>query len=66
MPSIIVEAGILTPEKKEALGKEFTEVASRIMGLPPQAFHVYLKENPLENIYSGGISVAEARKKAEK
>lgn len=54
MPVITLEAGKLTDEKKEALIKELTSTASKIMGTPEAAIYVFLKENELSNIGAGG------------
>lgn len=54
MPVITMESSKLNKEQKEQLVKEFTEVASRITNIPPATFVIYLKENELENIGSGG------------
>lgn len=65
MPAIMVEAGPLTKEQKAALGKRMTEVASDIMGVPEEAFLVFMKENPLDNITVGGTLVSEIKKQQE-
>lgn len=54
MPVITLEAAKLTKEQKQQLAKEFTESASRITGLPQEAFYVFLKENSLDNVGVGG------------
>ena len=50
-------------DQKEQLVKEFTESASRIMNIPPETFIVYLKENELDNIGSGGKLLSNMPKK---
>jgi 4-oxalocrotonate tautomerase len=59
MPVITFEAAKLTKEQKISLAKEFTTTAARITGVPEQAFYVFLKENPLENIGVGGQLLSE-------
>jgi len=54
MPVITFEAGKLDREQKKQLAREFTEVASRVTGLPEAGFYVYLKENDPGNIGVGG------------
>ncbi|GLC80712.1 4-oxalocrotonate tautomerase DmpI [Lacrimispora brassicae] len=61
MPVITLEASKLTKEQKQLLTKEFTESASRITGIPPEAFYVFLKENELENIGVGGKLLSDKR-----
>lgn len=61
MPVITLEASKLTKEQKQLLAKEFTESASRITGIPPEAFYVFLKENELENIGVGGKLLSDKR-----
>ena len=59
MPVITFEAAKLSTEQKKALAKEFTDVAARITGIPPQGFFVFLKENELENVGVGGTLLSE-------
>ena len=55
MPVITVDSGSkLAKEQKEALIGELTQIASRIMKVPEQAFVVILKENDPDNIGNGG------------
>ncbi|HEX2948411.1 MAG TPA: 4-oxalocrotonate tautomerase DmpI [Armatimonadota bacterium] len=54
MPIITLEGPFISKDQKAELAREFTATASRVIGLPPQAFVVVLKENNLENIASGG------------
>ena len=61
MPVITIEAAKLTKEQKAVLSKEMTDIASRIMNLPPQAFYVFLKENELDNIGVGGILLSDKK-----
>jgi 4-oxalocrotonate tautomerase len=61
MPVITLEVSKLTKEQKKQLSKELTESASRIMGVPEQAFYVYLKEHGLDNIAVGGKLLSEMK-----
>jgi len=54
VPVITLETAKLSKEQKSQLVKEFTESASKITGIPKQAFNVILKENELDNIGVGG------------
>ncbi|MBQ7221068.1 MAG: tautomerase family protein [Synergistaceae bacterium] len=62
MPVITVEAGQLTKEQKAELARELTASASRIMGVPEQAFIALIKENSPDNIGIGGVLLSERRK----
>lgn len=59
MPVITLEAGKLSKEQKAQLVKEFTESATKVTGIPPQAFYVFLKENEAENIGVGGTLLSD-------
>lgn len=59
MPVITLEAGKLNKEQKSQLVKEFTNIASRVMNVPVQAFIVLLKENEQDNIGFGGQLMSE-------
>lgn len=61
MPVITIEATKLTKEQKAVLTKEMTEIASRVMNLPPEVFYVFLKENELCNIGVGGILLSDMK-----
>lgn len=61
MPVITFEAATMTYEQKQQLVKEFTESASRITGVPQEAFLVLLKENSFENIGFGGQLISDIR-----
>lgn len=61
MPVITLEAAILTKEQKQQLVKEFTETAARITGLSEEAFYVFLKENPIDNIGVGGKLISDRK-----
>ena len=62
MPVITIEAGTLTKEQKAQLARELTASASRIMGVPEQAFIAVIRENSPENIGVGGVLLSERRK----
>ena len=62
MPVITLEAGQLTKEQKSELARVLTESASRIMGVPEQAFIALIKENNPDNIGVGGVLLSERRK----
>lgn len=59
MPVITLEAGKLNKEQKSQLVKEFTNIASKVMNVPVQAFIVFLKENEQDNIGFGGQLMSE-------
>lgn len=59
MPVITFEAATLNKDQKRELVKGFTEVASRVTGLPEAGFYVFLKENNLENVGVGGQLIAD-------
>jgi 4-oxalocrotonate tautomerase len=64
MPVITIEAAKLDDiEKKRQLVKRITDVASEVYGIPKDKFIILIKENPLENIGSGGELIADTRKK---
>lgn len=60
MPVITLEAGKLNKEQKAQLVKEFTETASKVTGIPPQAFYVFLKENKAEDVGIGGLLLSDS------
>ncbi len=62
MPSITLEVAKLSKEQKQILAKEFTDTASRVTGLPPEAFYIFIKENDLENISVGGRLLSDKMK----
>jgi 4-oxalocrotonate tautomerase len=55
MPVITIEGPVFSFEKKEKLAKEFTQLASDIMNIPKEAYIVFIKENPYENMAQGGV-----------
>jgi len=62
MPVITMEGPVLSLEKKEKLVKEFTQIASDITSIPKEAFVIFIKENPYENMGQGGILLTEKLK----
>ncbi|MFZ4400169.1 MAG: 4-oxalocrotonate tautomerase DmpI [Bacteroidales bacterium] len=62
MPVITFDGPFLSTEKKEKLAQEFTEIASQITNIPKDAFVVFIKENPYENMAQGGIMISEKLK----
>jgi len=62
MPVITIEGPVLSFEKKEKLVKEITQLASDIMNIPKDAYVVFIKENPYENMGQGGILISEKLK----
>ncbi|GAW92343.1 4-oxalocrotonate tautomerase DmpI [Calderihabitans maritimus] len=62
MPLIIFEGPELTKEQKEKIAKEFTDTASKITGIPAEAFTVLLKENSPENVGIGGQLLVNKKK----
>ena len=61
MPVITLEAGKLNKEQKSQLVTEFTNIASKVMNVPTQAFIVLLKENERDNIGFGGQLMSERK-----
>ncbi|MGB9860071.1 MAG: 4-oxalocrotonate tautomerase DmpI [Moorellaceae bacterium] len=59
MPVIQLDAGPMSKEKKAELIKAFTEAASSILGIPSQAFVVIIRENPPDNVGTGGRQLSE-------
>lgn len=64
MPVITFEAATLNKDQKRELVKGFTEVASRVTGLPEAGFYVFLKENRLENVGVGGQLISDRNEDA--
>ncbi|UQZ90628.1 4-oxalocrotonate tautomerase [Deltaproteobacteria bacterium Smac51] len=62
MPVITMESSKLSKEQKTQLVKEFTDSAARILNMPKETFVVYLKENELENIGTGGKLLSDVKK----
>jgi len=62
MPVITIEGPKLSLEKKEKLAKDITQLASDIMSIPKEAYVVFIKENPYENMAQGGVLISEKLK----
>lgn len=62
MPVITIEGPFLSVAQKEKLAKEITLMASEIMNVPKEAYVVFIKENPYENMAQGGILISEKLK----
>ncbi|MEI7596663.1 MAG: 4-oxalocrotonate tautomerase DmpI [Bacteroidota bacterium] len=62
MPVITLDGPVLSLEKKERIVKEFTKLANEITGIPEEAFVIFIKENPYENMGQGGILISEKLK----
>ncbi len=54
-----MEGPFLPNDKKEALAKGFTKIASEITNIPQEAFVIFIKENPYENMAQGGMLISE-------
>lgn len=54
MPVITVEIASLTKAQKEQLAAELTKSASRITGIPENAYYTFIREYNSENIAVGG------------
>lgn len=65
MPAIMVEAGPLTNEQKIELGRRITKDAAEVLGLPEEAFMIFLRENPMENVIVGGMQLSERKRLAQ-
>ncbi len=63
MPVITIEGPVLSVDKKERLAKEITQLAAEIMNIPLDAYVIFIKENPYENMAQGGILISEKLKK---
>lgn len=63
MPVITIEGPVLSIEKKERLAREISQLASDIMQIPLDAYVVFIKENPYENMSQGGVLISEKIKK---
>lgn len=59
MPVISVEGSKLTKEQKNELIVSLTEVASKIMNVRKEAYIVLIKENDMDNIGVGGVTLSE-------
>ena len=61
MPVITLEAGTVTKEKKAELAQKLTKTAAEVLGLPDEAFIVFMKGNSFDNIASGGVLLSERK-----
>jgi 4-oxalocrotonate tautomerase len=59
MPTIIFHGPELERDKKRELISTFTETASRLTGIPEQAFTIYLMSTSPEDVGVGGKLLAE-------
>lgn len=59
MPTIFFFGPALKEEQKKELVKSFTDTASRVTGIDPSAFVVYLFAVPQEDVGIGGILLKE-------
>ncbi|WP_027717771.1 4-oxalocrotonate tautomerase DmpI [Desulfovirgula thermocuniculi] len=59
MPVITLQGPKLNKEQKAEIVKQFTETASRVTGIPAQAFVVYIVEMERENVGVGGVLLAD-------
>lgn len=64
MPTIFFLGPSLDREKKRELVRSFTDTASRLTGIDPSAFVVYLQETAPDRVGVGG-QLLEDRRKAE-
>jgi phenylpyruvate tautomerase PptA (4-oxalocrotonate tautomerase family) len=56
MPTIEIHLYTLPQEKREALMKGLTEAAHKVLPeVPKNAFYVYIRDYPPENIGIGGV-----------
>jgi 4-oxalocrotonate tautomerase len=62
MPVITIDGPFLSFEKKEKLVREITQLTSDITNIPKEAYVVFIKENPYENMGQGGILISEKLK----
>ncbi len=63
MPTITMDGPKMTKEQKTDLVAEFTKTASRVTGIPEQAFVVYINEVDPENVGVGGELLLEKKKR---
>jgi 4-oxalocrotonate tautomerase len=59
MPVIFFHGPELERDKKRELISSFTKTASRLTGLPEQAFSIYLMSTSRDNVGVGGKLLAE-------
>lgn len=65
MPTIFFFGPRLDGEKKRELVRSFTETASRLTGIDPSAFVVYLEETPPDSVGVGGRLLEDRLKERE-
>ncbi|HML05549.1 MAG TPA: 4-oxalocrotonate tautomerase DmpI [Methanobacterium sp.] len=63
MPVITIDGPKLTKEQKAELVKEFSERASKIMGLPVESMVTIIREVESENVGTGNILLCDRTKK---
>lgn len=61
MPVITIDGPKLSKEQKAELVKEFSETASRIMGLPVEAIITIIREVEAENVGIGNILLCDRK-----
>lgn len=66
MPAITLELLPMSKEKKSELVQEITNSASKITGLPPESFYVFIRENASDNVGIGGRLLSDLRGTAHK
>ena len=66
MPTIEIHLYTLPQEKREALMKGLTEAAHKVLPeVPKNAFYVYIRDYPPENIGIGGVALPKYMKSLE-
>ncbi len=66
MPTIYFEAPKMSKEQKAEIVTAFTQAASKVTGITPHAFVVYIRENDPENVGVGGELLLERQKREGK
>ena len=61
MPVITFEMTPMSKEQKQEIVKGFTETATRVTGIPKEAFYVLIHENAEENVGVGGELLADMK-----
>ncbi len=61
MPTIFFYGPELETDKKKELIKDFTEAASKVTGIDPSAFVVYLQSSKPDQVGVGGKLLSEKR-----
>ena len=56
---ITLECPFLSIEKKETLAREFTDTASKIIGIAGDDVIIFFREDPNENMAQGGVIISE-------